>query len=573
MIALLSGYKREWLRYDLLAGISVAAVALPIAIAYSQLAGVPPINGLYASLLPLVAYALLGSSRQLIVAPDAATCAIVASVVAPLAGHDPARYLALTAALAMVGGVFCIAAGFAGLGFLTNFLARPILTGYLNGIAIWIITSQLGTLFGFKLPSEGFFRLIWHFFWQLGQTHGPTLAIGVTTLALLLLLSRYAPKVPGPLVAVAIAIACSAIFGFDRYGVSLLGRIPAGLPAFAFPAISEHDWESLLPGAAGLALISYTSAMVTCRGFATRNHYDIDSNREFIALGVADIGAGILQGFAISGADSRTAVNNAAGGKTQVTSLVTAAVLAITLLFFTAPLSWLPMAVLSAVLIKASLGLFDVEAMATLRRVSRPEFWLCLITLLGVITVGVLPGVVVAVGVAIVQLLIMASRPHDAVLGRVPGTTAFLNAATHPGVETFPGLVIYRFDAALVFFNADHFRARVKTLIRESPAPVRYFLLDAETMLHLDTTGAASLHQLCGELETEGITVAIAAEKHMVRAMLGKSGLADRFGPGRMFITVDAGVEALTRSPAGDVSGDDVDKTAKCNLPVAGVER
>ena len=545
---LLSGYRKDWLRFDLLAGISVAAVAVPIAIAYSQLAGVPPVYGLYASLLPLLAYALFGSSRQLIVAPDAATCAIVAAIVAPLAGQDPVRYLSLTAALAVITGVFCIAAGLARLGFLTNFLARPILTGYLNGIAICIITGQLGALFGFSLAPAGFFRLLWQFLSKLGETHGPTLAVGGTALALLLVLARLAPKVPGPLVAVALGIAGSAIFGLGEHGVRLLGKIPAGLPALKIPAIDACDWEPLAMGAVGLALILYNSAMVTARGFAAKNRYDIDPNREFIALGVANIGAGVLQGFAVSGADSRTAVNDSVGGKSQVTGLVAAAVLALTLLFLTGPLGWLPMAVLSAVLIKAAMGLFDLHGLATLRRVSRQEFRLCLITLLGVITVGVLPGVVVAVGVAIVQLLIRASRPHDAVLGRIPGTDVFRDTAAHPEAKSFPGLVIYRFDASLVFFNADHFKARVRTVVREAPTPVRVFLLDAETMPFLDTTGAASLDQVCGDLEAKGIAVAVAAAKSPVRSMLDRTGLAERIGPDRMFPTVASAVEALTRA-------------------------
>ena len=436
MTWLLSGYQTKWFRADLLAGVSVAAVALPIAIAYSQLAGVPPVHGLYASLLPLVAYALLGSSRQLIVAPDAATCAMVAAIVAPLAGHDPARYLSLTAALALITGVYCIAAGFAGLGFLTNFLARPILTGYINGIAICIITGQLGSLFGFPLAPGGFFRLLWQFFSRLEETHLPTLAVGAATLALLLLLAHFLPKAPGPLVAVVVGIAGSAIFGFARHGLRLLGNIPAGLPAFTIPAICRSDWEPLAIGAAGLALISYNSGMVTARGFAAKNRYDIDPNREFIALGVANLGAGILQGFAVTGADSRTAVNDSMGGKTQVTSLVAAAVLALTLLFFTKPLSWLPMAVLSAVLIKAAMGLFDLQSLRTLHRVSPLEFRVCLITLLGVITVGVLPGVLVALGVAIVLLLIRTSHPHDALLGRIRGTSALCrhHYPSHGGV-------------------------------------------------------------------------------------------------------------------------------------------
>lgn len=547
MIGSLSGYQKSWLRYDLLAGVSVAAVAVPVAIAYSQLAGVPPVYGLYASLLPLVAYAFLGSSRQLIVAPDAATCAIIAAVVAPLAGQDPSRYVSLTAALAVITGVLCIGAGLARLGFLANFLARPILTGYINGIAISIIAGQLGTLFGFRVEPAGVFRLLWRFFSKLGETHAPTLAVGVAILALLLLLSRVAPKVPGPLVAIVLGAAGSAVFGFGKHGIRLLGEIPAGLPVPKVPDITGLDWQPLAVGAVGLALISFNSAMVTARGFAAKNRYEIDPNREFIALGVADIGAGLLQGFAVSGADSRTAVNDSMGGKSQVTGLVAAAGLALTLIFLTKPLGGLPMAVLSAVLIKSALGLFDLRALDALRRVSPGEFRLCLLTLLGVVTVGVLPGVIVAVIAALGQLLVRASQPHDAVLGRIPGTSDYGDLTMYPGAESFPGLVIYRFDAALVFFNADHFKARVRSIVRSAPAPVRAFILDAESMPHLDTTGAAVLEDLRSDLERAGTVFAVAAAKSPIRAMFERTGFAARAGSGRIFPSVHAAVAALRK--------------------------
>jgi MFS superfamily sulfate permease-like transporter len=301
-------------------------------------------------------------------------------------------------------------------------------------------------------------------------------------------------------------------------------------------------------GAIGLALISYNSAMVTARGFAAKNRYDIDSNREFIALGVADIGAGLLRGFAISGADSRTAMNDSMGGKSQVTGLVAAAVLALALLFFTAPLGQLPMVVLSAVLIKAATGLFDLKGLVTLRRVSPQEFRLCVVTLLGVITVGVLPGVVIAIGMALLQLLVRASSPHDAVLGRIPGTAIYHDLTTNPEAETFPGLVIYRFDGPLLFFNSDHFKMRVRALVGASREPVRHFVLDAETMPQVDTTGAAILEQVRDELEARGITVAVAAAKGPVRDLFERAGLTARFGPARMFPTVESAVEALSKT-------------------------
>jgi MFS superfamily sulfate permease-like transporter len=359
------------------------------------------------------------------------------------------------------------------------------------------------------------------------------------------MLARFAPKVPGPLIAVVLGISASAFYGFAGNGVKLLGEIPAGLPAVTIPAIGRQDWEPLAIGAVGLALISYNSAMVTARGFAAKNHYDIDANREFIALGVANIGAGLLRGFAISGADSRTAVNDSVGGKSQVTGLVAAAMLGLTLLFLTKPLGWLPMAVLSAILIKASLGLFDLRSLVSLRRVSHQEFRLCLITLLGVITVGVMPGVVVAVVMAMMQVLIRASCPHDAVLGRIPGTHAYRDTTLNPDAETFPGVVIYRFDASLVFFNSDHFKDRVRSVIRDASTPVRFFLLDAETIPFLDTSGAACLGQMFSDLEAEGTLMAIAEAKSPVRTMLERTGLADQIGIDHMFATVASAVEYL----------------------------
>jgi len=546
-LAALGGYDRSWFRFDLVAGVSVAAVAIPVAIAYSQLAGVPAVYGLYASILPLVAYAIFGSSRQLITAPDAATCAIVATIVIPLAGQDPARYVALAAALAIITGVFCIAAGVARLGFLTNFLARPILTGYLNGIAVCIISGQLGRLFGFSLNPAGFFRSMIQFVSKLGQTHEPTLVVGLAFFVLLRLLKRLVPKIPAPLVAMVLGIAAASIFRLGEHGVALLGAIPAGLPRLMIPNIGSGDLGPLALGAVGLALISFNSGMVTARGFAVKNRYEIDSNQEFIALGVADIGAGLLQGFAVSGADSRTAVNDSVGGKSQATGLTAAGLLILVLLFLTAPLASLPIAVLAAVLVNAAIGLFDLRSLVMLRRVSPQEFRLSIITLLGVITVGVLPGVLVAVGMAIIQLLRKASRPHDAVLGRIPGVDGFHDIAGRPEAETFPGLVIYRFDSSLVFFNADYFKSRVRAMVEEAKTGLRCFLLDAESMPLIDTTGAASLEEVRHELADKGVVLAIAGAKGPLRVMLDRTGLAQQIGSARLFPTLESAVEEVAR--------------------------
>jgi high affinity sulfate transporter 1 len=537
----LAKYDRSWLPIDLVAGLSVGAVAIPVAIAYAQLAGAPAVNGLYTGILPLLAYAIFGTSRQLIIAPDAATCAIVAAIVVPLAGADPGRYVSLSMILAVITGVACIVAGFARLGFLSNFLARPILTGYLNGIAISIISGQLGKLFGYSLKPVGFFRQMAEFVSKLGETRPVTLAVGLGAFALLRVMRRGLPKFPAPLIAMVVGIALSGLLRLGDRGVALLGTIPAGLPAPKLPDLGTSELEPLVYGALGLALISFNSAMVTARGFAAKNRYDIDPNQEFIALGVADIGAGVMQGFAVSGADSRTAVNDSVGGKSQVVGLVAAVVLVLTLLFLTGPLAALPIAVLAAVLIDSAIGLFDLPSLVRLRRVSPHEFRLCLITLLGVITVGVVPGVGIAVAVALFQLIRSTSRPHDAVLGRIPGIEGYHDMSRNPAAEPIPGLVIFRFDSPLVFVNADRFKARVRQVVERAGSSVRCLILDAGIMPNMDTTGAAALGEVRAELAANNVTLLIAEPVGRLRDMIEKTA-AEEVRADVIFPTVDDAV-------------------------------
>ena len=311
------------------------------------------------------------------------------------------------------------------------------------------------------------------------------------------------------------------------------------------PGIGSADWGPLVLGAAGLALISFNSGMVTARGFAVKNRYEINSNQEFIAFGVADLGAGLMQGFAVSGADSRTAVNDSMGGKSQVTSLVAAGLLVLVLLFLTGPLALLPITVLAAVLINAALGLFDMKSLVRLRRISRQEFRLSIVATLGVITMGVLPGVAIAIGIAMLQLLVKASSPHDALLGRLPGADGFYDIKDRSQAEMVPGFIIYRFDSSLIFFNSDFFKSRVRKFVREVKPRPRYFLLDFETMPFLDSTGAASLEEVIGELAEHGIVFAVAQAKGPVRGMLEKTGLKQKIGDGNFFTTLESAVAAL----------------------------
>lgn len=550
-------YRREWLRSDLAAGLSVAAVALPVGIAYAQLAGFPPVVGIYSCVLPPVAYALCGSSRQLVVNPDAAACAIVAATVAPLAAGDAARYADLTIVLTLLTGLLCIAGGLARLGVIADFLSTPILTGYLNGIALSIIAGQLGALLGFRVASAGFFHTLAEVVSRLRETHVATFAVGLSLFALLRALKHVVPKAPAPLLAAALGIGAVAVLGLERRGVAVIGAVPPGFPAPRVPFVEAGELWPLAVGACGIVLVSFCSMMTTARGFAAKNGYTIDANRDMIALGVSDLAAGLSRGFVVSGADSRTAVADSAGGKTQVASVVAAVAMAAVLLFLTGPLAYLPTAALAAILVSSALSLFDFAALRRYYRVSRPEFRLSMLATLGVMTVGVLPGVLFAVGFALFKLLRLASRPHDAVLGPVEGAEVTYCAREEDGGRPVPGLLIYRFDAPLLFFNAEHFKNRVRALIDQADTKPDWFLLDAEAMPLLDLTGADALDSLRTELAAQGVVLAAARFKGLSRVMLVRSGVAERIGEGRLFTTVHAGIQTfLEARPALAGSGE-----------------
>ena len=545
-------YQREWLRSDLIAGLSVAAVALPIGIAYAQLAGFPPVVGIYSAILPAVAYAFFGSSRQLIVNPDAAACAIVAATVAPLAAGDPARHLDLSIALTFLTGLLCIAGGIAGFGVIADFLSRPILTGYLNGIALSIIAGQLATVLGFKVAPAGFFRTIGEVASRLNETHIITFVIGLLLFVLLRVLRHLYPKMPAPLIAAALGIGVVYALGLNRQGVAVVGTVPAGFPAPHIPSVGVSELWPLIVGACGIVLVSFCSMMTTARGFAAKNGYAIDVNQDMIALGVSDLASGFSRGFVVSGADSRTAVADSAGGKTQVTALIAAATMAAVLIFLTEPLAYLPTAALAAILISSALGLLDVVSLRRYFSVSRPEFWLSVVATLGVMTVGVLPGVLIAVGLAVLKLLRMASRPHDVVLGLVREKGDVYSAVEEEGGKTIPGLIIYRFESSLLFFNADHFKDRVRAVIKDANTRPRWFLFNAESVPVLDLTGADTLEELHAELASQGIVLAVARSKGRFRMMLDRSGVTEKIGREHLFPTVHAGAEAFLAQGFGN---------------------
>lgn len=537
-------YRREWLRSDLVAGLSVAAVAVPTAIAYAQLIGFEPIVGLYAAILPLVAYALFGTSRQLIVNPDAATCAIFAATVLPLAGGNPDTLRSLSVALAVLTGLVCIAAGLFRLGFVADFLGKPILVGYLNGVAMSIFLGQIGKVFGFAMQSRGIIPRLIEFAGKLPQTHLPTLAVGLTTLAVIIASKRLLPRAPAPLLATVAAVALVYGLGLEASGVAVVGALPSGLPSLSWPQFDPEFLKPLLGGALGVALVSFSSGMVTARSFAARNRYDINVDQEFIALGACQVASGLSQGFAVTGADSRTAVNDAMGGKTQVVGLTAAATMAVVLFFLTEPLRYLPVAALGAVLIVAAIGLFDVAALHKMWRVSRAECGLALFTMLGVIWLDLLEGILLAVGTALLLLIERTSRPTDAVLGRVPGMRGWHDVADHQDAITHPGLVVYRFNAAIVFFNAGYFKKRVVELVIGHP-DIKWFILDGSTINAVDITSAEMLESLVGELDSRGVRFGLASVHRDVRSKLHRAGALERIGANSIFPSLNTASEAF----------------------------
>ncbi|MEJ2007531.1 MAG: SulP family inorganic anion transporter [Acidobacteriota bacterium] len=551
-LAALRAYEKSNLRFDIVAGLSVAAVALPVGIAYSEIARVPAVVGIYSAIFPLFAYALFGSSRQLMTGPDAATCIIAAASIGAIAGGDPQRYAVLMVALTLMTGLFYIIAGSARLGFIANFLSQPILVGYLHGIALVILIGQLPVLMGFSIQGEGFFPQVGAFVERIGLTQPAALALGGSLLLLLLVMRRLLPRLPGPLIVAVFGIIAVMVLGLADHGVAVLGAVPAGFPPFQVPTLSFTEFRSLIPDAAGLTLISFTSGVLTSKSFAQRAGYDIDANQELIGFGACNLASGLAQGFPVTGADSRTAVNNATGGRSQVAGIVAAVAMLAFLLFFTGPLAQLPKTALAAIIIVSAFGFFDYAALRTLRSASGRELLFSLATTAGVLFFGVLPGVLMAVILSLLWLLSVGSRPHDAVLGHVPGKEGFHDIKDAPGATTTPGLLIYRFDSGVVFFNCDHFKERVRQKIREAAAPVEWVLVDASPINVVDYTALEKLHDLRKELAAQGIVLAYARVKGNLAYFFRPAWVKELHIVAPMFPTIESAVQAFEQRNTPD---------------------
>jgi SulP family sulfate permease len=508
-----------------LAGISVCVVMIPSVIAYSGLMGLPPQQGLYAALIPLIVYAFFGSSRQVIVGPDIAISLLIASAIGPLANGSPLRAAILAATVALLSGLLLLIGARAKVGAVADFLSKPVLVGYMTGAALILMVSQVNKVFGISLKNNDFFPRLGELALKLNQTHWRTLAFGLGLFALLIAIKRLAPKSPAALFVCVVAVAASYAFHLERYGIDTVGTFPSGLPKFSLPELNWHDIETLFPAAAGIALLTYTEGILLARAFAAKNGYEVDANQELTALGLSDVFTAFFQGFAVTGSQSRTTLNDSAGAKTQLASLVAAGTLALSLLFLTPLMAQLPMVALAVILIYAGFGLVEFDTMMRIYRFYPKSAMISALTTIGVLAAGVIPGILIGVALSLLGLINRISHPHDAVLSAVPGH-GFHDTGDLSQTATVPGLIAYRFYAPLLFPNAAHFATRVRAIIAASPTPVRWFLLDAQAITDIDVTAAEALNALTLELRERGIALKIAHANRPLRKILEKIGFA-----------------------------------------------
>jgi high affinity sulfate transporter 1 len=549
------GYRSSWLQDDLVAGLTVWAVLVPEALAYATIAGVSPVVGLYAAPAALLFYAAFGSSRHLVVGPMSATAALSAAAIAELAGAGTSRYVALTATLAITTGAIAIVAGVARLGFLASFISEPVLKGFIVGLAITIVMGQLPKLFGVAKGSGNAFEQAWSLIRNLGDTNGPTIAVGAASLVAVVAIRRFAPVVPASLVAVALGIVAVKVLHLDDHGVEIVGHIQSGLPAVGLPDVKADDYLQVAPAAAGIMLVGFAEGLGAAKTYAAREHYELDVERELVGLGAANAAAGLASGMVVNGSLSKTAVNGAAGAKSQLSGLVVAALTIVTLLFLTGLFEQLPEATLAAVVIAAVLELVDVGALVDLYRLSsahaaaiaaRPDFVAAVAAMTGVLVFDTLPGLFIGIVCSLLLLLYRASRPRVAVLGRVPGAKGqFADVARHPENETVPGIVVLRVEAGLFFANAELVRETVRRhAAREG---VHAVVLDCETVPFVDVSASRMLSQLIEDLGRRGVRLVVARDIGPVRDTIRRSGTE-----ATVSATVEQAIETL--DPASETA-------------------
>ncbi|SOE86931.1 high affinity sulphate transporter 1 [Burkholderia sp. YR290] len=543
-LTMLRTYRVKWLPNDLAAGLVLTTMLVPVGIAYAEASGVPGVYGLYATIVPLLAYAVFGPSRILVLGPDSALAAPILAVVIATAGSDPSRAIATASMMAIVSGLFCIVMGLLRLGFITELLSKPIRYGYMNGIALTVLFSQLPKLFAISFDDRGALRdlLALGAAIAAGKTNWYSFAVGAGSLVLILLLKRF-EKVPGILIAVVLATLSVIVFDLDSVGVKVLGKIPQGLPSFALPWVGDADLVKILLGGCAVALISFADTSVLSRTFAARFHTRVDPNQEMVGLGAANLAAGFFHGFPISSSSSRTPVAEAAGARTQVTGVVGAVAVAILLIAAPNLMRYLPNSALAAVVIAAALGLFEFADLGRIYRIQQWEFWLSVVCFAGVAVFGAIPGICIAIVIATIEFLWDGWRPHYATLGRVEDLRGYHDIKRYPHATRIPGLLLFRWDAPLFFANAELFQERLLEAVEESSTPVRRIVVAAEPVTSIDVTSADMLRELIRMLSERDIALHFAEMKDPVRDKLGRFEMLDIVGDEQFHPTVGSAVD------------------------------
>ncbi len=551
ILASLAGYRVGWVGRDIGAGLAIAAVGLPSAIAYPAIAGLPPASGLYASIAPLIAYAVFGPSRQLVVGPDAATITVMAAVLATIPGLAAADRPGVAATLALAVGVFYLGGRLLGLGALSAFLSRPILVGFFAGISISIVTGQLKRITGAPITSDGLVAPFVDLLHHAREIHWPSLVLAILMFAVLEAARRLRSPVPGPVIVVVLSAALSALLDLAAHGVATVGDIPPGLPRLAFPAVGGASPDRLFLGALAIFLVSFAAGIVTARSFGQRGGYPVDADREMTGFGAANIAAGLFAAFPVTASDSRTAINALAGGRSQIAGIVGAGALVLAILYLRPALAILPIPALGAILIAAAIGLVDVPALRELWRISRMEFVFAMIALVAPVTLGVLQGVLVAIGATFAYLLHKMMRPRDALLGRIPGRDGFYKLHRRSDARPVPGLVMVLIEGDILFFNADTIEERLLAIADAAPAGTRWFVIDASAVTQTDSTAAEMLEEFRAGLAARGIRLGIAEFNAEVRILLARAGFLAAVGETMIFDDLDDALRAFEADKPG----------------------
>ena len=557
-----SSYQRERLAKDIVAGVVLTTLLVPQGMAYAELAGLPPITGLYTSIMCLLGYAVFGPSRILVLGPDSSLGPMIAATILPLiaAKGDEKRAIALAGMLAILVAVIMIVASVAKLGFIADLISKPTMIGYMNGLALTILVGQLPKLFGFKVEAEGFIGELIGFVKGLanGEAVAAAAAVGITGIVLILVLQRWLPKVPAVLVMVVLAIAATSVFHLADHGVSLVGVLPKGFPPLTVPHVRLSDFGPLFAGALGIVVVSLADTISTASAFAARTGQEVNGNGEMIGIGVANVAAGFFQGFPVSTSGSRTAVAERSGARSQLTGVTGAVLIILMIVLFPGLFRNLPNPALAAVVITASLSLADIPATVRLWRQRKVEFLLSIAAFLGVALLGVLPGIAIAIGLSILNVFRRAWWPYETRLGRVAGLPGYHDVHSYPDAQRLPGLVIYRFDGPLIFANAKTFRDEVRRIARTVPPP-SWIVVAAEPMTDVDTTASDMLEELDEALNDQGISLVFAELKDPVREKIERYGLTRTINPNHFFPTIEAAVEAFRQQTGADWADADAD--------------